>query len=233
VKVKSELLSSDGKLARGLDLLAEQVDYDRTTGRMDVPVPGQMLYQDHRPSADTGEGPTMGSGRGATAFGWSKSLVYDQTGQAATMTGNVQVAHQPDSGSGQKFDLRGQTLRAFFEPDSDAAAKSKQRTTQPGAGGAAAPAAPATQPLVDSSKFRLKRVTVEDDVHVTSPRLNFDAHTMSYDPIQQVLTAAGDETNPILVFDNPSGSTTTASELEWNTKTDQFKVKKLTGKMRK
>ena len=219
VKIKSELFNPDGSLARGLDLLSEQVDYDRITGRMDVPVKGQMLYRDHRPSAGVNEGPTMGSGRGATAFGWSKSLVYDQPGEVATMTGDVQVAHQPDSGAGQKFDLRGQTLKAFFEPDPAAASKPATKAT--------------SQPLVDSTKFRLKRVTVDDDVHVTSPRLNFDAKTMAYDPIQQNLTAGGDERNPITVFDNESGGTTTASDLQWNTGTDQFKIRKLTGKVRK
>jgi hypothetical protein len=56
---------------------------------------------------------------------------------------------------------------------------------------------------------------------------------MSYDPIQQVLKAGGDERSPVTVFDNESGGTTAASDLEWNTKTDQFKIRKLTGKMRK
>src|SRR5262249_37442406 len=138
VKIKSELFNADGTVARGMLLQAEQVDYDRTTGRMDVPMQGQMLYQDHRASAATPEGPSMSSGRGGPAFGWNKSLVYDQPGQAATMSGDVEVHHRPDSGSGQKIDLKGQTLRAFFEPD-PAATK------------------PSTQPTDNTSKFRLKR----------------------------------------------------------------------------
>jgi hypothetical protein len=225
VKVKSELFNPDGSLARGLDLLAERVDYDRITGRMDVPVKGQMLYRDHRASGGTKDGPTMGGGRGATAFGWNKSLIYDQPGQVATMSGDVQVAHQPDNGAGQKFDLRGQTLKAFFEPD-PAATKPTTKTAAPSA---------TSQPLAgaDTSKFRLKRLTVDDDVHVTSQRMNFDARRMAFDPIQQMLTASGDESGPVTVFDNASGGTTTASDLEWNTGTDQFKIKKLTGKMRK
>jgi hypothetical protein len=222
-KVKSELFNADGTLARGMFLTSEQVNYDRLTGRMDVPVAGQMLYQDHRASADTGDGPTMGSGRGKTAFGWTKSLVYDQAGQVATMSGNVRVQHQPDSGAGQELDLRGQTLRAFFEPD-PAATKPTTKT---------ATAAPTSQPMADSSKFRLKQVAMDEKVHVESPRLNFDARNMSYDPIQQVLKAAGDERSPVTVFDNESGGTTAASDLEWNTRTDQFKIRKLTGKMRK
>ena len=74
---------------------------------------------------------------------------------------------------------------------------------------------------------------MRDDVHVTSTRLKFDAQQLSYDPLAQLLTATGDEANPVVVFDNTNGSTTTASELQWNTRTDQFKVKKLTGKMRR
>src|SRR5439155_19485246 len=116
VEVKSELLSPDGSLARGLHLFAEQVSYDRVTGRMEVPVEGRMLYQDHRAAEKNaagaaatasnnaeGEGPTLGSGRGATAFQWSKWLVYDQPRQNATMTGDVQVVHRPDANGGQPF----------------------------------------------------------------------------------------------------------------------------------
>ena len=85
----------------------------------------------------------------------------------------------------------------------------------------------------DPGKLRLRRITVRDDVHVASDRMNFDAHELSYDPLAQLLTASGDEANPVVVFDNKDGSTTTASELQWNTKTDQFKVKKLGGKLRR
>jgi hypothetical protein len=242
VKVKSELLAADGTLARGLDLLSETVVYNRATGRMEVPVAGQMLYQDHRApqpqqaAAAAPEGPTVGSGRGATAFQWNRSLVYDQLAREAVMTGDVQVVHKPDSNGGQPFNLNGQTLTAYLEPDPAAATK-PAKPTQPAQPAKTASTKPSSSFFGDDTtsqqKFRLKRITVRDNVHVTSNRMNFDAHDLSYDPLAQVLTASGDEANPVIVFDNKDGSTTTASELEWNTKTDQFKVKRLGGKVRR
>jgi hypothetical protein len=49
--------------------------------------------------------------------------------------------------------------------------------------------------------------------------------------MKQVLTAFGDEASPIAVFDREKGTTQTASELEWNTKTDQFRIKGLRGRI--
>jgi len=37
----------------------------------------------------------------------------------------------------------------------------------------------------------------------------------------------------VVVFESTSGPTTADSQLEWNTRTDQFKVQKLGGKVRR
>jgi hypothetical protein len=144
------------------------------------------------------------------------------------LSGGVEVIHKPDSNGGQPFNLRGQSLTAELEPDPAAATRPAKATTESaslftGSGGADA----------DPGKMRLRRVSVHDNVHVESNNLKFDAHDLSYDPIAQILTANGDENNPVVVFDNKDGSSTTASELQWNTKTDQFKIKKLGGKVRR
>jgi hypothetical protein len=189
-----------------------------------------MLYQDHRgpstkPAPASGEGPTLGSGRGATAFEWKKYLVYDQQRQNATMNGDVRVVHRPDANGGQPFNLQGQTLIAYLEPDPAAAAA------------AAAKKGPSTHPsaLGDdaATRFRLRRVVCQDNVHVTSNRLNFDARQLTYDPVATLLTASGDDASPVVVFDNTNGTTTTASQLFWNTQTDQFKLTKTSGKVRR
>jgi hypothetical protein len=65
-----------------------------------------------------------------------------------------------------------------------------------------------------------------------SVRMNIDAAELSYDPISQVLHAVGSENAPISIVDKEKGTTSTAGELEWNTATDQFRVKDLYGKVR-
>jgi hypothetical protein len=225
VEVKSELLGPDHSLLRGLNLFATKIVTNRATGRLDVPVPGEMLYQDHRPPEQkpgggpaAAEGPTLGSGRGNTAFEWKKSLTYDDTQKRVTMTGEVQVVHHPEAGAkdAQPFNLWADVLMADLEPDPNAA--------KPQAAGAGA--------KPSQSKMRLKLVTAAGHVRVQSTRLNVDATRLSYDPVAGILRAAGDEKSPITVFDNEKGTSTTAGELEWNTRTDQFRIRELSGKVR-
>ncbi|MEA2709270.1 MAG: hypothetical protein QOF78_1871, partial [Phycisphaerales bacterium] len=188
VEAKSELFAEDGSLARGLNLYAKTITTNRVTSRLEVPVPGKMLYQDHRPPAggkadDPGgasvpgaakEGPTLGSGRGHTAFLWQKSLVYDDAQPQVVMTGDVRVVHHPETKDGQPFNLWADSLTAELEADPDAK-----------------PPAPNPAAAVDKqqSKMRLKRVLARGNVKVESTRMNIDARDLSYDPVAQVLHA--------------------------------------------
>src|SRR6185295_7971027 len=95
VHLKSEMTDSGGGIVRGILLRAETVNYDKLTGQFEVPVYGEMLFQDHRPKSEqpseqeknaTG---TLTGGRGATAFKWHKSFTYEQESQKATMLGDV------------------------------------------------------------------------------------------------------------------------------------------------
>jgi hypothetical protein len=230
VEIKSELFAPDGALLRGLNLYATIVTTNRATGRLEIPVPGEMLVRDHRPPeekkaaadnlAKPQEGPTLGSGRGNTAFAWKKSLIYDDAQRQAVMSGDVKVVHHPITREGQPFNLWADTLTAEMEPDSPAAAAKPQAANQQ-------PAKPGGK----QPKMRLKRALARGNVRVESMRLNVDARELSYDPVAQVLRAYGGENAPITVFDKEKGTTSTIGELEWNTATDQFRVKELTGKV--
>jgi len=176
-----------------------------------------MVYRDARPPAkDQGKGPTMGSGRGATVFGWSKSLVYDQPTLEATMVGDVKVVHQPDNEQNQPFELTSQTLKATFEP-----APTTQPATKPAAAGPAA-----------MKDLQAKSVLATGDVHVKSNRLILDAPQLSFDMLNQTLIATGDEQHPITVFDAQTGSTQSASKVFWNTKTDEIRIEAMRVKAR-
>jgi len=79
--------------------------------------------------------------------------------------------------------------------------------------------------------MRVKRVTAVGNVRIESARLDVRAREISYDPVAQVLHARGSHDAPITVVDKETGTPTTAGELEWNTATDQFRVKDLAGKV--
>ena len=166
------------------------------------------------------EGPTVGSGRGNTAFQWSQSLVYDDAQKQAVMTGDVTVIHHPISKDGQPFNLWADQMTADMEADPAAAASKADKPPS------------ATKPADKTPKMRLKRVLATGHARVESERLNIDASELSYDPVAQVLHARSTEGVPITIVDKQKGTTSTAGELEWNTATDQFRVKDLSGKVR-
>src|SRR5439155_11839357 len=139
--------------------------------------------------------------------------VYSQHDQRAIMNGDVRIVHHPDAATGQPFELKAKTVTALFEPDPSAA--TKPASTNP------------ANPSASPGKFRLKGLIATDNVMVTSTRLNVDAKELSYDPVGMLLKAKGYESAPVTVLDNQSGSSQMASELEWNTRTDQFKIIKL------
>jgi hypothetical protein len=210
VEVKSELLAPGGELLRGFNLFTQTLTYDKVHGKMTVPVPGQMLYQDHRASADSKvEGPTVGSGRGASAFEWKDSLVYDEPAHLATLKGDVRIVHRPENNKDQPFKLDAQTVIADF-------------------GESSASARPA-----DNSKMHLNLVTATDQVHVSSTRATVDAFELTFNPTTNTVVAGGTDANPGTLYDNVTGSTTSFTKVEWNTETDQFSVTKASGRMRK
>jgi hypothetical protein len=214
VEVKSELMAPNGTLLRGFNLFAQTVIYDKIRGQMIVPVPGMMLYQDHRAPAQTSaEGPTVGSGRGATAFEWKKSLIYSEPDRRATLAGDVAIVHRPKNNKDQPFRLDAQTVTADLEPA--ASTQSSDASTK------------------SSEKMTLKLVTARDNVHVSSNRANFDASELTYSPATSTLSATGAEDNPGTLYDATNGSTATFSALQWNTETDQFTITQANARIRR
>ncbi len=257
VNIKSELHDKDGSLARGMLLEAEKVTFDQLAGRMEVPVPGSLLYQDHRNPAtepttnpsttqSTTQSATLSTtqsatkpattqsshrksstksttgpseSRGATAFSWQNSLIYERALQKATMTGDVTVIHNPDNEAGMPFKLNGQTLIAIFDP--------KEATTRP----AEKPATKSASTDPGEQMGKLKQITVIGDVQVRSTRLDVDADDLTFNPITQILTAHGDPNHPVTVFDHKTGTTQTTTDLFWNMATDTTRMKNATGRI--
>jgi hypothetical protein len=225
VKINSTLNNPDGTVARAADIFNTQtVTYNNLTGKMEIPVPGEMLYQDYRAATTRKSTSSLGPGDGKTAFIWQKSVVYERSTHQVTMTGNVKVAHWPQSEGGQKFNLDGDVLTATFEPKPTTQPASTLPTTR-------ASSQPSTRP--DEDFGQLKLLTASGEVHVTSARLHFDAPEMTFDPQKQILTATGDERHPVTIFDTGTGSSPMVSKLYWNTQTDEIHVDKMIGKFQK
>jgi lipopolysaccharide export system protein LptA len=206
-RVKSELLDPQGLPIQRMNMLSSELHYDvippdpktakpgdEPNKRITIPVPGKMLVEDYSPPStqpaktqDANSGPMGGmNGRGATAFQWQKSLVYDDATNRVTMDGSVVVDHRDlDVKKGaleeESMHITGERLIADIESPAEAAARTAaalKASTQP----TTKPAAPQRQ---------MKNVVVLDHVHVTMKNGELTADHINYNPQTKVLIAYG------------------------------------------
>ena len=98
--VSSTLLDMDGLILQRMNLYSSKVQYDvlpappgsppgATMKKVTVPVPGTMLVEDYtKPEAqkaDTSSPTGAASSRGATAFKWQKTMIYDDSTHRSIM----------------------------------------------------------------------------------------------------------------------------------------------------
>ncbi|QOV87476.1 hypothetical protein [Humisphaera borealis] len=199
-------------------------------GRLIVPGPGTMIYRDHRPATRPSTQPTgeavvangkpaaspepgvasaaPGQARGATAFQWKDSLVYDQPSREATMLGDVVIVHQPDGTGELPVRVTGDRGLAIFEPK-----PLTRATTNPAATPAAKPAAPAGEPAV---AMNLKRLTMNGNLVVFRGGSEMTADRMMYDPATGWMTAYGTARQPATYAGTAGESSVLADEIHWN-----------------
>jgi hypothetical protein len=122
-RFESTLLAEDGAVLKRSALLAERVlEYDVPQRRMVVRGPGRLLYEDRRaeeadPQRAEDERQQRMSQRGATAFQWSRGLIYDETERTAVMDGNVLVVHEGQGDQAVQFTVEAPTLTAEMEEE--------------------------------------------------------------------------------------------------------------------
>jgi len=225
VKVSSTLLKENGEVLRRLYMESPEASYDLPSRKMIVPVPGRLLYEDHRPPEaqkdDENAGP--GGNRGMTAFAWKKQLTYDDAQQQATMEGDVDINHVPDAQGGESFRIATQRVVAEMEPKPT----TKPATTEP-----SATTQPATKPAGLDSAVRLKRVIAEGGVNVKTRRFQFTATRLTYSPTTGILTAHSAPGDPITLTDEQGQVDSAIESLTWNTRTDQVSIKGGRGRVR-
>jgi hypothetical protein len=239
--VESETWGDDGALLRRTHLEASTVQYDLLAKKMDIPVRGRMIVEDHRPASTqpstkgTGEARQAsgngdlgtGNNRGKTAFQWTKTFTYSEAQHQAVMTGDernpVIVVHQDDSPKAQTYRLTGSVVTADLE------AAPVAEATQASAGGGAT-----TRPKdpMSTQKMQLKRVTATGRLVFTGPGSEIHATEMEFDPTTHWLQARGNQRERVdFTIANQGGGSKQADEVRYNLETGEVKSTRMTVRM--
>jgi hypothetical protein len=174
--LESTLRDAGGAVLRRYYIRSSQIDYDTIARKLSVPVPGQMLVEDHtRAPAQNGAQPGIGTGgRGRTAFEWSQELLYDEMSRSAELQGNVKIMHRDDGKNPNPMFLSADVVHAEFEPidqSDDAAAQT-----------------------ADTPALQISNLSALHHVEVDTASGPLRCGEADYDPVKQLLVChAGDE----------------------------------------
>ena len=214
VELKSVLKGPDGVVLRRTALQAARAEVDATGKRFVVPVPGRLLYEDHRPAAapqNAGQKPDALAGyRGATAASWQRQMSFDQSTGRVSLLGDVRIA------------------RSDANPAANGAAPNGPgplRLTADAVSAILKPAGPPNgQPAAPGSpdKFDLTQAAAEGNVVMKTPTVEFLATRAAYDAATGRVVAADGNLAAGL-----GASRGRFRELWYNARTDQ--IDKLTG----
>jgi hypothetical protein len=215
-EVKSILNAANGDLLRRMHMFAPLVRIEPIDKRMIVPSAGRMLYEDLRSttqpspavSSSTDKTSPLGDMSGQTAFQWDRQLTYDQNQDRAEMVGNVVVVHQDSSGRGQSFRLDSERVAVTFLPNGE------KSTTQP-------------------SDEKVKMMDAGGNVQFVSKQVRFESDRMSFDAINNLLTAYGTEHQPVEIYDENGVSSAIVQKAWWDTRTQQLGMFDMAANMRK
>ncbi|MDB5293267.1 MAG: OstA-like protein [Phycisphaerales bacterium] len=162
-------------------------------------------------------GAEMDTGRGDTAFQWSKQLLYSELEHNAVMTGDVLIVHQNPEGKEDPVRMNADKVTAWFEPP--AAAKAKPVAPAPGVAAAPAPA------MVQPAALQLKKITAEGQTVISRGGSQLNANRIDFDPATHWIAASGSKDRPAVLKDSESGKSFTGTQLWWNTQTWDIKMK--------
>ena len=198
----TERAGDNGEPVLRMHLLSEAVAFDAAAGRMLVPGPGQILYDDRRPApepaADAGDAGAgvaqkLGDFRGVAGLRWDEKLEAAEAGEFEVV-GNARVAARPAEGVaaargvGERFNVRADRLSG---------------TTARGPGRAMQLASAAAEGGVDFTSA---------DVRFTGDAASYDAQTGTVVARQppggrplEVFTGDGRVTAGLMVYDTQTG----------------------------
>lgn len=212
-KLTSTLSASNGDVLQQFALEGPTIHVDEfdasgaPSRRITVPAAGRMLVRDHRPQehkekASPDDAPASGA-RGATAFQWSRQLIYTEAAHRADMEGDVVIVHEDDDPDSPKVTMEGQKVTAWFEPATKGQVKAAN---------------------ADTSPMQLRYLSaVGEHVIIHRDTDTIDARQVDYDPARHLLIATGTPRNPV-AFNNGNASSGTAERIEWDTITWKMKA---------
>jgi hypothetical protein len=88
---QSELTGANGVMLRRAYVSGDKLTYDAASGKTEVPGPGWLEMEDHRPAK------AGGGNRGKMAMQWKTSLLYDQLNHQIIVTGDTSTGFLKDA----------------------------------------------------------------------------------------------------------------------------------------
>jgi hypothetical protein len=212
-ELRSVLVDAQEQPLRRAHLFAPRIRYELATHRLSVADPGRMLFEDRRPADPTRT--AARDFRGAVAFAWQDSLVYNQSTGKAAMQGEVVVVYEPTTGDGEAFRLDADDMIAEMQPRGGSDQALPLPVLSPAAGEA-----------------RLRRVRATGNVLFSSTGIRFEAAEIEYEPASNIVAARGTPRHPVSVLDAAGLSTGSFAELHFNTQTEKIRLRNLQATMR-
>jgi hypothetical protein len=216
-KLTSTLAAPNGDILQQFELtgptiIVNEFGPDGSPSRsITVPSAGRMLSRDHRPPQKSQSQPgesDSSSARGATAFQWSRKLIYLESTHRADMMGDVVVVHKDDEPNSAPVRMNCEHVIAWFEPSVKSASNPAQ-----------------TKPADAESAMQLRYLTAEgSQVHIVRDVDEIIARQVDYDPKRHLMIATGTERNPVN-FSNGATGGGTAEAVEWDTLTWKMKTR--------
>lgn len=205
--LQSVLPAADGTPVRQFDLFASQFRFEMAEDgqqrlqRMVVPVPGRMLFVDHRPApARKTNDPAQSNGD--TAFSWEKEMVFDQTAHQIVMSDKVFIRHEPLGQEEKPFQLYADKVLAELD------------------------SAPVAQSASGATPVQIKRLLAEGSVQFKAKDMTFYAQSFEFNPQTHVVIGRGTSRQPVQIeMEGTHGqSTTTAESIQFNVQTGELKA---------
>jgi hypothetical protein len=107
---QSELDDANGSPLRRGALVGDRLTYNAVSGRTEIPGPGWLEMEDHRPAK-------AGGNRGALAIKWKTGLLYDQPAHQVLITGDTVVGFRKEAKGAEPMQLSAQRVTIDVLPE--------------------------------------------------------------------------------------------------------------------
>jgi hypothetical protein len=195
---ESVLKDADRKLLRHAQLFGNQLIYTAADHRAVIPGPGKLMVENHKSSTKPAAGSDTGNGQGNMNVVWTKFLVYDQTANVITIDGETHTHFQQDAQSPKQAGRPGSPQAEKDQPMELDAQRLvvTLKNSEPAKVVAGSPRPAAANSASENGKMQLSHLLAVGNVHFSAKAVDFDAHSVDYDPRTQIMIARGTDQEP-------------------------------------